>query len=299
MADCPFCGGEISEAMALDGGTCPHCFGEIPGEDAPTNPGDDVLQAIAAKDESERKRKQNAPVMLLLPVVAAALAAVAYLGLNPAPVVEDMGEIIVPMEQDFLGVEDVAAEEPAGAEAQPTTRPTPRPSKPTPRGSSIDVSGPSARAVTSGGDATTTRGTRGSSMGTAGTDRSIGGLTTSAASGGLADGTDLSAIGPSRRKAKLTDADEIGQAVRDMLNAKVRTTRRCYERALNTNESYSGKWRIGATVGTDGKLKDISAEIEGGQFDGELQTCLINQMERWQLAFEIATEKPFSTVLSF
>ena len=62
MADCPFCGGEISEAMALDGGTCPHCFGEIPGEDAPTNPGDDLLQAIAAKDESERNERGEPPI---------------------------------------------------------------------------------------------------------------------------------------------------------------------------------------------------------------------------------------------
>jgi hypothetical protein len=36
---CPLCGAEVPAALIVDGGTCPRCFGRIPGEDAPTDPG--------------------------------------------------------------------------------------------------------------------------------------------------------------------------------------------------------------------------------------------------------------------
>ena len=40
MGACPFCGSEVGEDLLINGGHCPQCLIEIPGEDTPTDPGE-------------------------------------------------------------------------------------------------------------------------------------------------------------------------------------------------------------------------------------------------------------------
>ena len=42
MGECPFCGAGVDEDLIALGGICPRCFGEIPGEQTATDPGDDL-----------------------------------------------------------------------------------------------------------------------------------------------------------------------------------------------------------------------------------------------------------------
>lgn len=43
MGECPFCSAEIDEEVMLYGGTCSACLIDIPGEEAPTDPGVDAV----------------------------------------------------------------------------------------------------------------------------------------------------------------------------------------------------------------------------------------------------------------
>ena len=43
MGECPFCSAEIDEEVMLYGGTCTACLIDIPGEEAPTDPGIDAI----------------------------------------------------------------------------------------------------------------------------------------------------------------------------------------------------------------------------------------------------------------
>ena len=45
LAACPFCGRDVDADLVTYGGKCPHCFGEIPGEEAPTDPGEEKKAA--------------------------------------------------------------------------------------------------------------------------------------------------------------------------------------------------------------------------------------------------------------
>ena len=67
--NCPFCESEVSEQLALYGGRCPTCFGDIPGEEAATDPGEAVKQQEAADDARRAKMKVYAPVLFALPVL--------------------------------------------------------------------------------------------------------------------------------------------------------------------------------------------------------------------------------------
>lgn len=51
--NCPYCRGVVPEDVHLHGGNCPHCMLEIPGEEAPTDPG---LQMQARLQEEERRK---------------------------------------------------------------------------------------------------------------------------------------------------------------------------------------------------------------------------------------------------
>ena len=52
---CPFCSRPVNVEMTLYGGRCPHCFGEIPGEESPTDPGEEKKQAAAVVKAQKKK----------------------------------------------------------------------------------------------------------------------------------------------------------------------------------------------------------------------------------------------------
>lgn len=82
MGACPFCQGEVDEEILTYGGRCPHCLIEIPGEEAPTNPGAEAQAAEAAAEAAAAKRPSGATIGGLLLVGLLAVAG-AYTGLQP------------------------------------------------------------------------------------------------------------------------------------------------------------------------------------------------------------------------
>lgn len=82
MGACPFCQGEVDEEILTYGGRCPHCLIEIPGEEAPTNPGAEAQAAEAAAEAAAAKKPSAATIGGLLLVGLLAVAG-AFTGLQP------------------------------------------------------------------------------------------------------------------------------------------------------------------------------------------------------------------------
>ena len=57
MGECPFCKGNVAEDILVYGGRCPQCLIEIPGEEAPTDPGEEVRAEQAAAAATAEKRR--------------------------------------------------------------------------------------------------------------------------------------------------------------------------------------------------------------------------------------------------
>ena len=75
MGSCPFCKESVDSAILEYGGRCPSCLIEIPGEDAPTDPG----EAAKAAQEAEEAAAVNRP---RLPLIAGIVAVVALCGVG-------------------------------------------------------------------------------------------------------------------------------------------------------------------------------------------------------------------------
>ena len=63
MSSCPFCQGEIADDLERFGGPCPHCFNEIPGEEAATDPG---VAAQAAEKQAQQLQAKKRGVRTVL-----------------------------------------------------------------------------------------------------------------------------------------------------------------------------------------------------------------------------------------
>ncbi len=71
MGTCPFCKGAVDEDVLTFGGRCPSCLIEIPGEEAPTDPG---AAARAAREAEEAAAKKKPRFGVIAGVLAAVLA---------------------------------------------------------------------------------------------------------------------------------------------------------------------------------------------------------------------------------
>lgn len=64
---CPFCKGPISKDLERYGGNCPHCLLEVPGDDAPTDPGLELRNKQKAEEmaAAAKKAKRNRAFMVV------------------------------------------------------------------------------------------------------------------------------------------------------------------------------------------------------------------------------------------
>ncbi|TNE84387.1 MAG: hypothetical protein EP330_29675 [Deltaproteobacteria bacterium] len=80
MEPCPFCNTAVNADLIRFGGTCPSCFGEIPGEEAATDPGEAVKAAQAKEDEQRAQRRMLVPMLGLVAVGFALSGVACFLG---------------------------------------------------------------------------------------------------------------------------------------------------------------------------------------------------------------------------
>lgn len=80
MEPCPFCNTNVNEDLLRFGGTCPSCFGEIPGEEAATDPGEAANAALVQADEERVRRRMLIPAIVALIVLLSLSTTVCFVG---------------------------------------------------------------------------------------------------------------------------------------------------------------------------------------------------------------------------
>ncbi len=261
MGACPFCGGSVPEDTLLFGGSCPKCFGEIPGEEAATDPGEQVREAQARSDNRRRLLRTLIPLLLAIPMLGMLfLLAIGFVIWNRDPVVETMVfDEIGEFEYDYAIVS--APDEPEKPE-RVAARTRPR---------------STGRAVPAGkasGTAERPAEQKTDEMGVPVVDarRSSGGLSF--------EGLGVTA---SRSGEVLSDPDQIRTMLSKKMRAYGRQLKLCYDKRLKVRTELEGRWQASFTVGKDGYPTEVS--FKGMDMkDAELEQCLVSTVKRWKFA---------------
>lgn len=250
MGECPFCGGDVSDDTLMYGGSCPKCFGEIPGEEAATDPGAVVK---AAQDRSDNRRvavKTVIPLLLAVPVLGALFVfAVGIVWWNRDPVVE-------PMIFDDVEEFDYAI----------VTAPEPEPER-------VESGGRKVAAVPRPGTGTAPK-QKVDSMG-------IPIIDASKAVGGLSfEGIGVSA---SRSGETLTDESAIRTMIQQNMRKYGRQLKLCYDKRLKMRTDLEGRWRMNFDLQTSGYPSNV--RFTGiNMKDAEMEACMASTVKRWRFS---------------
>lgn len=259
MGICPFCGTKIPETTLLYGGSCPKCFGEIPGEEAATDPGAEVRARQARSDNRRAVFKTVIPLLLVVPMLGVLMiVALGFVLWNRDPVLE-------PLDFDAMG-DGIAydiVELPVPEEPEPAVDPdagkvvrTPKPGavpKPRPQQGGI-AEAPKPQSVD--------------------TKKGLGGL--SGLGSALDDSTNVS-----REGAEICAPDQIAQMVRKVMGRNQGSLGRCYVEAHNRNPQLAGRWRAHFVIQKTGWPSEISFTGRIMQ-DAAMEACLVNTVARWK-----------------
>lgn len=307
MGHCPFCKGAIQRELLVNGGTCPHCLIEIPGEEAATDPGE---QALARRQAEEAATGRRGPgVLVVVALLAAVVGGGGWFALRDSQpaIVELEEESFTPIPLDAH--QNIFEDEPAApvAKARGTGGPE-------------AVSGGASSATASLGS-----GSRGSGGGSAGpatggqveavTQTEPGRATlnpaagsiakqvedvdpTAAASspGGMVGGPSISVGGRSAAET-LTDPDAITEMIKRVVGRNSRQLQDCYNDRLKLNEELEGRWRVGFEVQKNGSVSRI--EVAGmGVTDADLESCMTGRIATWRFS-RIGNPQQVSKTYSF
>jgi hypothetical protein len=302
LGECPFCGGEVDDEIVTFGGSCPKCFAEIPGEEAATDPGEEVKEAIARADERRSMLRNMVPFILATPILMLlGCGAIWFSFLRPVPEVAlmDFDEFDGYTMPDVVAVAD---DEPeltpvAASDGKPRPRSGADAAKNLAKGS--DVTFESGKTDLGGnGSAPTDRGPRGTRGGLDGPADNVAigaGVDGRAATGG---GLDLNvSVGASRRGGVLTDPAQIKTMIFKLMSAQMPRLNGCYEQELKRDESVSGKWRLRYTILEDGKVKDVAVtglDMKVESFEG----CMEREIGKWRFQ-RLAAPQPVQKSVTF
>lgn len=306
MDNCPFCGHQVDENLIVYGGICPKCFGEIPGEEAATDPGEQVKAEQARSDRRRSTFKVIAPLFALAPVVSCVgVLAVVFL-LWPDPPMRP----IIDFDQDPFGLslDDMVGvpqpgRPPEVVAAAPTVKPgtAPKPSgqpktpapvrdplanmpKPgrVPDLNAGGLDGIAAADPTKEAGAGDLDGPKRVVPESAPTRPAGLASTPDVSSGGVADGGGLDLFGSvGRKKAALTDPEAVTRMIGLMMNHQASQLKACFESRLKQDENLTGRWRVQFTVTQAGSVKDAVAEGVNVT-DAEFESCMVQKMLRWR-----------------
>lgn len=307
MAQCPFCSAEVPVRLVVEGGTCPSCFGEIPGEDSPTDPGEAVREQLRQEDQRRARRRAMLPVFVATPVALVSLLVAGWylqpVEIKPLEIPDlaielDLQGYVPPTEVAQVGKPPAKARTPGGGDGPSTpdgrsvageVRPgapggalpgLPMPAIPqtagyTPEGRRVvaDPSNPmpTERGLEPGPDG-------GSSAGSVGL-------------------VDLTAK-VERESPVLTNDADISRAVRDMVRARRPRLVQCYEQSLKVDESLAGQWKISFVIATDGHLKDVAVKAVSRSAPS-FETCIREQVSQWSIRGQLESERSLALPLTF
>jgi TonB family protein len=276
QAPCPFCGRGVDQNMIVFGGKCPHCFGEIPGEEAATDPGEEKRKAEQKATAAKVQRTSRVPMLLAALVVLIPMVAAMVFVLRPQkemPVLDlddaeyDMAEI-----GTMVAWVEPKAQPDVSTKSKKSISKTPSTGSTGPDGSEGTAEGTGSDAVASAAGA--------SSEGTAEPGRSTGGSKKAAYSGSGLD-VDISVQRRKQTGVVLKDDSAIIEMIKSVVGTELPKLRwQCYERRLKTDESVRGSWTVNFTVQPDGSVAEVSV-VPKENGDRELETCVAEKVKSW------------------
>lgn len=276
MESCPFCRADVDEELILYGGNCPSCLNEIPGEEAPTDPGAQAKANAEIEAEAVKKRSRAPMIIGGLLAVLVAVGGGIYATQQPEPEAPmEMPEIVIDRDiSGHINPDEPEGEDPPEELASASPGAAPRNDAP-PTGGQV-VASPQAPP-----------------------DR--GSIAPSGPKGGINSfdpGVALNPLGSVSASSKiLTSESEINAMVASTLGTYTSRLQRCYNSRLKDREDLSGTWNIAFTITRQGKASRVSVSPRGAS-DAPLEACLQKTVTAFTFQ-KIAQEKPVSFPASF
>ena len=279
MAECPFCSSKITEQLSIHGGTCPSCFGEIPGEEAPTDPGA-VVRARQEAEDAKTVQRSRLPLVFGAFGMLAFIAGAGWIATRPPEVVP-----VLDFDQLEFAEYEITPMADEDTEAAPVA--TPRPQQPRPSAlERIASQGDPSLNLGQGhggqGVVDHQSGTR-MIMGPDGNMQPAGLNTTLSPSFGEAGGmsSDMTIRRSSMQGVTLTDDNDIIDMIRAVMEDGIPRLQRCYTLQLKTNESLRGNWVLNYTLLASGTASAITVDGEGVS-DATMESCIEGKIAAWR-----------------
>jgi hypothetical protein len=331
QARCPFCDAGINEDMALYGGTCPRCFGEIPGEEAITDPGE-MPTEIGLKIYEARSRAWHiVPILMALGVAVCLGAWAVWVGVVRPTQMADRIDFDEESDFDFMAelvVFDLTKPEPP-KEADKSGGSAKLPSKSSGQQVAAKKTTGTGTGKSASGSAMQSALLSGSGAGDIGTTGNMAKLNfNSNAGGGEAGGSRRSASGGAvlpagggpdleikktsgsggalglsvqvkaeREKPIIKDPAEIKEHIYTVFRKSLPSLVGCYKDRLKDDSAVRGKWRISFVVGRDGRTREASAQGIS-MVDEVLEACLTEKVSTWSF-YRLPNDQPVSKSLNF
>ena len=263
---CPFCRAPVDEELLRFGGHCPHCLIDIPGEEAPTDPG--------AGHREPKKRRSILRTMAVVGTIGvlmiAGVGTAAWSHFGPKEPADEVfyqfDAYVVPLSahQDLEMPAESAPE--AAIQGRRTTK---KRSVSHSGGASIGRDDTVASSALPTDAAHTIEAPEALSGGG------------SLQSGSLEDftvGTRPRSAGP--QAIVLDDPDQIQEMIGRVLQLGTRQLQQCYEQRLKTNSNIGGAWELVFTVSREGTATNVEA-VAMDHHDPQLAGCLVRQVKGW------------------
>jgi hypothetical protein len=305
VAHCPFCARSVSADLVQYGGKCPNCFGEIPGEEAPTDPGEEKRRAERKAQEGKVQRSKRVPLLVASFLLMVPMCGAVSLTIYSLLPYRQMDTLNLDAYPDFLS-EPMIADPPVVAVAPPPVEPTKTKTKtktPKPVGTyegvnqgGSDVPPTIATAPTGTNDPT-------GSHKVPTTPGGLEGLPPSTSTSGSHSGT--SSLDPhismsriDHKGVTLYNDDQIVEMVKTVVGQQLPKLRyQCYEDRLKTDETIQGSWTINFTISQTGDVTQASADGKD-RHDPVLESCIVGKVKAWQFQ-PIKASLPVSKSVAF
>lgn len=284
---CPYCKGSVSADTLRFGGNCPHCMLEIPGEEAPTDPGlqarlrKEAEEKVAARRRTTKNRIIGAVVTLVL--LAAVGGGAAWWKAQEAARTYTMDDYFV------LPLEEISGPPPEST----------APSAPTPGSNGKQPERKQPKAVPQPGEPTPSAdpmlNRHDGSSNIPGDLVPVSG--TPATQSGVGIGTGSVAVERLGNDVVLTDPGEIFEMAKRVLNAMSPQLQTCYNQRLKQVADLKGAWRVGFVIAKDGGVKNVSVTPVNGN-DAELESCMTRTVGNWKFQ-KIVKDQPVEKTYRF
>jgi hypothetical protein len=316
MGACPFCRGQVSQEILSNGGHCPKCLIEIPGEETATDPGELAKAHIAAEAEATNKSRRGLVIgIVVVSVLGLGMGGLTWVFTKP----DDTGA--------YMETDDSFSFAPVGSHQNLDMPEGGDPADPeAAAGGSAARSGSTGSGSTGNGStgARSGGGSRGSvartspppTGGTPATPpeqppAAQGSLVPSASSGSpsarsgaspdLADPLSAFSVvggGPANKGPQgivLSAPGEIYDMVQGVFAVKGNQMKQCYEQRLKVKEDLRGSWTASFTIQGNGRTANVV--VKGDDIaDKELESCMKTKVQGWTFQ---AIAEPFRIDKSF